>query len=117
MDMTKYSGSESKYLKAQDMLGANLRVVIESVEILKFDAEGDKPAGQRPALKFVGKDKGLALNPTNVKILCKAYGDDSDSWVGHEIGLSTVEYDNFPAGWLIKPLDVEDEPFDDKIPF
>ncbi len=70
--MTKYSGSEGKYLKAQDMLGANLRVVIESVEILKFDAEGDKPASQRPALKFLNKDKGLALNPTNVKILCKA---------------------------------------------
>ena len=115
--MTQYSGSEGKYLKAQDMLGANLRVVIESVEILKFDAEGDKPASQRPALKFAGKDKGLALNPTNVKTLCKSYGDDSDSWVGHEIGLSTQEYDNFPAGWLVKALDVEEEPFDDSIPF
>ena len=117
MDMTKYSGTESQWLKAQDMLGANLKVTIQSVEILKFDAEGEKPATERAALKFVGKEKGLVLNATNNKTLCKAYGDDSDAWIGHVIGLKTEEYDNFPAGWIVKPLDIKEADFDDDIPF
>jgi len=117
MDMTQYSGSESKWLKAADMLGQNLRVRIAKVEILQFDAEGSKPASKRAALLFEGKEKGLVLNPTNNKYLCKTYGKDSDSWIGHEIGLSTIEYDDFKPGWMVKALDVEEAPFDDDIPF
>ena len=115
--MSKYSGSEGRWLKAADMLGQNLSVVISNVEILSFDAEGSKPASERAALLFEGKEKGLVLNPTNNKYLCKTYGADSDSWIGHQVGLSTVEYDDFKPGWAVKALDVEETPFDDDIPF
>jgi len=117
VDMTQYSGSESKWLKAADMLGANLKVIISEVKILEFEATDKQPASSKSALMFENKAKGLCLNATNNKILCKAYGADSDGWVGHEIGLSTAEYDNFSPGWVITPLDVAEPDFDDDIPF
>lgn len=117
VDMSKFSGSESKYLKASDFLGKSLKVTIESVSILEFDATDNKPAESKSALKFEGKEKGLVLNATNNKILCTAYGNDSDGWIGHEIGLTTKEYDNYAPGWEIKPLDVAEPDFDDDIPF
>ena len=117
MDMTQYTGSESKWLKAADFLGSNLKVVISEVTVVNFDATDKAPASTRAALKFQGKEKGLILNPTNTKVLCKAYGKDSGGWPGHEIGLTTAEYDNFQPGWVIKPLDVKEAEFDDDIPF
>ena len=33
------------------------------------------------------------------------------------IGLSTKDYEGFGTGWVVKPLDVEPEEFDDGIPF
>ena len=117
MDMTQFSGTESQWLKASDMLGSNLRVKISEVKILEFDATESKPANTRSAVMFEGKDKGLVLNATNNKTLCAAYGNDSDNWIGHEIGLSTVEYDNFAPGWIVKPLDIAQPDFDDDIPF
>ena len=115
--MSKYSGSESKYLKAADMLGANLRVIISEVKVVEFDATEDKPASTKSAVMFEGKGKGLMLNATNNKTLCDAYGPDSNGWIGHEVGLSTKEYDAFAPGWILTPLDVEAPDFDDDIPF
>ena len=119
MDMSKYSQSDSNDLKASDFIGKNLKVVIKSIEIRDYPAKDDKPANSKPVLSFVGKDKGLVLNATNTKVLCKAYGDDSDNWLNHEIGLSTADYTEkgFGHGWVVTPLDVEPEDFDDDIPF
>jgi|TARA_R100000501_G_C2531965_1_gene54486 hypothetical protein len=119
MDMTKYSATESKDLKAADFIGKNLKVTIESTSEVHFDATDDKPAQDRAKLHFVGKDKGLVLNPTNTKILIDSYGPNSDDWAGHEIGLSTVDYTDkgFGHGWLVKPLDVAEPDFEDEIPF
>jgi len=117
MDMSKFSGSESTHLKASEMLGANLKVVIADIEIIDFPATDTRPANSKSALHFRDKEKILVLNATNNKILCVAYGPDSEHWKGHEIGLSTVEYDNFAPGWVVKALDVEEPDFDDNIPF
>ena len=119
MDMSKYSQSDSADLKAADFIGMNLKVVIESVEIRDYPAKDDKPANSKPVLSFVGKDKGLVLNATNTKVLCKAYSDDSEGWKQHEIGLSTADYTDkgYGHGWIVTPLDVEPEDFDDAIPF
>ena len=86
LDMTKYSQSDSKDLKAAEFVGANLRVRVSGVEIRNYEAKNDQPANSKPALSFEGKEKQLVLNATNTKILCDAYGNDSDGWVGHEIG-------------------------------
>ena len=116
VDMTKYSGGESKFLKAKDFEGQNLKVVIDRLEEAHFEANDFGPATNKPILYFKGKERGLVVSPSNVKILIEAYGSDSDSWSGREIGLSTKKYEK-GTGWIITPLDVEPVAFDDAIPF
>ena len=119
MDMSKYAQSESKDLKAADFVGKNLKVVISNVEIRHYDASDKQPASDKPVLSFVGKEKGLVLNASNTKTLCNAYGDDSDGWINHEIGLTVEDYSSkgFPPGWVVTPLDAAPADFDDDIPF
>ena len=119
MDMTQYKQSESNDLKAADHIGQNMKVTIEKVTIRNFEANDKQPANSKPSLSFKDKEKTLVLNATNTKILCVAYGDDSDSWIGHEIGLSVADYTSkgFGHGWVITPLDVKAPEFDDDIPF
>ncbi len=114
MDMTKYAGSESDWLKAADIKGKNVSVVIESVGEIHFDAKEGQSAQDKATLKFQGKDKGVVLNATNTNTLIEAYGADSDGWVGKEVGLNTKEYEGFADGIVIVILDTE---FDDSIPF
>jgi hypothetical protein len=117
-NMRKYGSSgNSDDLKAADFKGQNLRVTIESVGTRTYPAREGMSEQTKSILGFVGKEKTLVLNGTNNDILCDAYGDDGDDWVGHEIGLSTKEYENFPTGWVVTPLDVAPPDFDDDIPF
>ena len=84
MDMQKYAGSESDWLKAADIQGKNVKVVIREVGEIHFDAEGDvnstsyKPAQDKATLKFEGSDKGMVLNVTNTRTLLAAYGPNSE---------------------------------------
>ena len=114
MDMTKYAGSESDWLKAADIKGKNVSVVIESVGEIKFDAKEGQSAQEKATLKFAGKDKGVVLNATNTNTLIEAYGAESGEWVGKEIGLNTKEYEGYADGIVVVILDAE---FDDNIPF
>lgn len=91
MDMNKYAGSESKYLKAADLMGKSIKVVIEAVSIVEFENDAGEKS-QKPALKLRGKDKQVVCNPTTVNELALAHGFDSDNWVGKEIGLSIKHY-------------------------
>lgn len=77
------------YLKAED-LPPNARVVVqvESVHIAEFSEEG-KPKERKLALKFVGKEKRLALNVTNANMMAEISGSrDYDNWPGY----STILY-------------------------
>lgn len=112
-DMSRFSSSESKHLKAKDFLGMNLKLTIRDVQIVEFDADEGKPKDTKAVLLFEGKEKGLVLNATNNDTLCKAYGNDSDGWLGKNISLTTKEYENFAPGWIVNALDVEV----DDIPF
>ncbi len=119
MDMTQYAVSESKDLKAKDFVGKNIKVKISGVSIRKYDATDDKAAHSRPALSFAGKEKELVLNATNTDVLCVAYGNDSEGWVGHEIGLTVADYTvkGFGHGWVVTPLDVVAPDFESDIAF
>ena len=101
MDMSQYSQSDSNDLKAADFIGKNIKVVIEQVTIRNFEAREGQPANSKPSLSFRGREKTLVLNATNTKILCDAYGSDSDAWLGHEIGLTVADYTSkgFGHGW------------------
>lgn len=116
MDMTKYAGSESKYLKAADLQGKRPRVVIDGVELLEFEEENGK-VKHKPALVLRGKEKKLVLNATNTEEIMRAYGSDSDDWKGREIQLSTKHYPKFGVdGLVVTALGSADDP-NDEIPF
>jgi hypothetical protein len=119
VDATRFASSESKDLKAKDFIGKNLRVCIESVSEIHFDASEGQPVQDRLRLSFKGKEKGLVLNPSNTQKLIGAYGPDTDKWVGHDIGLATADYTSkgFGHGWVVTPLDVDPPEFDDEITF
>jgi hypothetical protein len=117
--MTKYAESQSKDLKAAEFIGKNIKVRIASVTIQHFDATDQQPAQDKPRLSFVGKEKGLILNKPNTQTLVKAYGTDSETWVGHEVGLTVKDYSDkgFGHGWIVTPLDVKGPDFETDVPF
>lgn len=69
------------YLKAVDLQGRAARVTIAECAMEHFD-EGDKPV-----LRFSGKDRGLVLNKTNAAVIVDAYGDETNNWRGRPLEL------------------------------
>jgi hypothetical protein len=82
MDTRKYAGPT--FIGVGDVNGVALREQIAVVNTGKYD---------KLNVVFESGDI-LSLNATNVKILQKAYGFDSDLWIGKEIELyaGEVEY-------------------------
>jgi hypothetical protein len=117
VDMSKFAGSESKYLKAADLQGKVVKVKISGVSLLEFEDQESGVKTQKPALGLVGKEKQVVCNATSIGELIQAYGPDSEKWVGKEIRLSTKHYPKFGRdGIVITPLDAAVDPNDD-IPF
>lgn len=77
----------SKYLKAGDLQGRDVRVTMGNVELEKLGND------MKPVLYFKGKERGLCLNKTNSNTIAEAYGDDTDHWFGQEIILFSVMAD------------------------
>ena len=117
-NMRQYGSSgNSNDLKAVDYKGKNLKVVISEVGTRTYPAKESQAEQTKTVLSFEGKEKTLVCNGTNNDILCDAYGDEGADWVGHEIGLTTKDYEGYGTGWVVKALDVEEPDFDDDIPF
>ncbi len=74
----------SKYLKADDLMGREVRVTIARVEREKM---GDD---FKPVVYFNGKEKGVVLNKTNSFTLANAYGDETTDWFGNDCILFSV---------------------------
>ena len=72
----------SKYLRAGDLQGREVKVVIDSVQMEDVSGDGTE---EKPVAYFVGKQKGLVLNKTNAGKLAAGFGDDTDEWLGKEI--------------------------------
>lgn len=77
----------SKYLKASDLGGREVRVTMAHTEREKV---GDD---FKPALYFKGKDKAMILNKTNAGTISDAYGDDTEDWFGQPLILFSVMVD------------------------
>lgn len=95
MDMRKYSGEH--YVKVDDVKDGPFEGQIAAVKEGKFD---------KPNIVFESGDV-LSLNATNNKILMRAYGTDSDRWIGKMIQmfLGEIEYQGAPReAVLIKPI-------------
>ena len=79
MDMSKYSGSS--FIKVDDVRNGPVRKRIGAVTLGKWD---------KPNLVFEDGDV-LSVNATNNRTLRRAYGNESDGWIGKEIELSLGE--------------------------
>lgn len=77
----------SKYLKASDLGGREVRIIMGRVE--REEINSDK----RLVLYFKGKEKGLVLNKTNGNTIGDGYGDDTDDWYDQPIILFSVKTD------------------------
>lgn len=77
----------SKFLKAADLHGREVRVTMQNVEREKI---GDDT---KPVLYFKGKEKGVVLNKTNAGTISDAYGDDSEDWFDQPLILFSVMVD------------------------
>jgi hypothetical protein len=81
MDVSSYAESKSSFLKAADLKGHEVKVVIDSVEEAEFDN------GNKLVLKFAGKEKGLVLNITNLRRIVDRYGSETTAWNGKPVVL------------------------------
>lgn len=70
-----------KYIKASDLQGRDVPVVITAVE---FEKVGD---GSKPVVYFRNRDRGLVLNKTNARTIAEIYGDETEDWISKEITL------------------------------
>ena len=72
------------YLKAEDLQGKSVPVVIEAIDVKDFDD------GKKLIIRFEGKDKTLVCNRTNASILENNFGSsDTDDWIGKKATLLT----------------------------
>jgi hypothetical protein len=76
-----YGYAKSKYLRAEDLVGKTVRVVISNVEDIEFDK------GLKPVLSFENKQKTLPVNASNFDTLAAAISPRTQDWVGHTITL------------------------------
>lgn len=77
----------SKYLKASDLQDRPQRVKMNYVKIEEVGEE------HKPALYFIGKEKGIILNKTNANTIAELYGDDTEEWSDQEIEIYPSETD------------------------
>lgn len=81
----------SRFLKASDLQGRDIKVFIDHVEAEDF--ENDGKTERKPVVFFQGKEKGIVLNKTNAGAIAQAYGYDYTSWRGSQITLYTAMVD------------------------
>jgi hypothetical protein len=75
------SAFPSEFLRAQDLQGRAVNVVIDRIELR--DVGGD----HKPVVYFMGKQRGLVLNKTNALEIGNYYGDETDAWQGQPVQL------------------------------
>jgi len=71
----------SNFIKASDLQGREVSVVISGADVEKIGNGND----QKLVLKFKGKSKGMICNRTNANRIAYSYGNDTDGWIGKEI--------------------------------
>ena len=81
------SAFPSNYLKADDLQGREVQVVMDRVDM--EDVGGD----HKPVLYFQGKDKGVVLNKTNSTNITMVYGSNTEGWRGKTVTLYSTWVD------------------------
>jgi hypothetical protein len=74
----------SRFLKASDLQGRQIKVTISHVTIEEVGKDGDR----KPVVYFRNAEKGLALNKINAETIAEiAESFDTDDWAGRQIVL------------------------------
>ena len=71
----------SNFLKASDLNGRKLKLIIASIEMT--DIGSDK----KPVIFFEGKQKGLVLNKTKASVLASIWSPETNGWIGKEVAI------------------------------
>jgi hypothetical protein len=79
----------SKYLKAADLKGREIKVIMANVEREEVGVKDGRP-DIKPVLYFKDKTKGIVLNKTNATVISDFYGDDSADWYDQPVILYSV---------------------------
>ena len=89
---------QSKYLKASDLKGKRVTVTVKSVEEAVL---GDKKE-RKLILFFEGKEKGMVVNKTNMRVIMGACGSETENWIGAKLALESriVEFQGTPTDAL-----------------
>lgn len=74
---------QSKFLRKDDV---DDDVIVTIKDVSLEDMPGDS-GDQRWVLAFRELPKGLVLNTTSIRVLEKAFGQDSDDWRGQKVSL------------------------------
>ena len=69
----------SNYLRASDLKGRNLPVVIDRIEQEKVGND------TKMVLYFQNKSKGMILNKTNANNIAALYSPETDAWAGRQL--------------------------------
>jgi hypothetical protein len=77
---------DSNYIGAWDLQGKDATVTIARVTPGELAKAGTSKKDKAPIIYFEGKDKGLVLNKTNMKIIAGIYGSFKvKEWIGKPI--------------------------------
>ena len=113
---------QSKFLRKEDLEdGDDLIATVK--KIAHEDMPGDANE-QRWACYFRELPKALVLNTTSIRVLEKAFGGDTDGWIGKKVALyvdPNVSFKGQVVGGLrLRPVKAKPAPaaadFDDEIP-
>ncbi len=78
---------DKEFLYSFDLQGRDVTVEIVRVKGGELTGEGGKKS-KKPVVYFKGKEKGLALNITNARIIASLYGSfKSEDWLGKRVTL------------------------------
>jgi arabinogalactan endo-1,4-beta-galactosidase len=69
----------SNYLRASDLKGRNIPVVIDRIEQEKVGND------TKMVLYFQNKTKGMILNKTNANNIAALYSPETDAWAGRQL--------------------------------
>lgn len=104
-----------KWLKAEDLKGAQRRVRVKSVTIQEFrNTDGSKE--NKAVISFVDKEKQLICNKGQAKRFGQLLGDDYETWGGREVFLTPVPAPNGKEMIAITAV-VDEKQAEERIPF
>ncbi len=74
----------AEFLGSWDLVGRDVTVTISEVKAGELTGSGGRKA-KKPIVSFQGKEKAMAMNKTNSRIIAAMYGNDTSAWVGKMI--------------------------------